>query len=288
MRIPEGFIRGFTTVRGARIYHVSGGAGEPVLLVAGWPQSWYCWRKVMPLLANRYRVIAIDPPGLGDSEAPRDGYDTANIAHCIDDLLDTLGVARINFIGHDLGAWFGYAYAVRYPARVARLALIEAAVPGLAPAAAFAFERTRVAKNWHFFFNVQPDLPEALIAGRERIYLDWLFKNRCATPGAIDAEALDEYVRVYSAPGAMARGFGYYRAMFDSIEQNLATKAVPLDMPLLAVGGERWLGRAIETAMASVATRMRGEVIPGCAHFPPEETPDVLARMIEELLQERP
>ena len=272
------------TARDIQIHYVEGGSGEAVLLVPGWPQSWYAWRHVMPLLADNYRVIAIDPPGLGESGAPA-AYDTQTIAGYVDALLDTLELERVAFVGHDIGAWIGYAFAARYSGKVRSLALTDAAIPGIAPAAAFALTPERINKAWHFSFNALPDLPEALVAGRERLYLEWLFNSRSFDKNAIDDAALTEYTRVYSAPGAMSRGFAYYRAIFDSIEQNKASAATKLPMPVLATGGAHWMGPLMEAMVAPVARDLRVEIVANSGHFVPEEAPAALAKLLGDFIR---
>jgi microsomal epoxide hydrolase len=271
------------TALDCKIHYVEGGSGDPVLLVPGWPQSWYAWRYVMPLLAETRRVIAIDPPGLGESGTPA-AYDTATVAGYIDAMLETLNLDRIDFVGHDIGAWIGYAYAVSRPAKVRRLALIDAAIPGIAPADAFALTPDRINKTWHFSFNALPDLPEALVAGRERLYLSWLFNARAVNKEAIDDAAIDEYTRVYAAPGAMRSGFEYYRAIFESIAQNKATATSGLAMPVLAVGGAQWLGPVMGAMVAPVAPDLRVEIVAGSGHFVPEEAPHDLCRIVHKFL----
>lgn len=273
-----------TTVRNSELHYVEGGRGAPVLLVPGWPQSWYAWRYVMPALAESYRVIAIDPPGLGESGRPA-SYDTANIALCIDALLDALKLDGVDFIGHDIGAWIGYAYAARCTRKVRRLVLIDAAIPGIAPADAYALTPERVSKTWHFYFNALPELPEALVAGRERMFLSWLFRARSANAAAIDAAALAEYTRVYSTPGAMQSGFEYYRAIFDSIAQNRETAAKKLSIPVLAIGGAQWLGPLMQKMVEPVAEKLRTEIISDSGHFVPEEAPETVIRLLREFLK---
>lgn len=277
------FIHRETRVRDIGLHCVEGGSGEPVLLVPGWPQSWYAWRYVMPALADTYRVIAIDPPGLGDSGRPK-AYDTASIAAYIDAFLDALKLERVNYIGHDIGAWIGYAYAARYPQRVQRLALIDAAIPGIAPADAYVLTPDRINKAWHFYFNALPGLPETLVAGRERVFLAWLFNARSENKTAIDDAAIAEYTRVYSAPGAMRSGFEYYRAIFDSIAQNRAKAPIKLTMPVLAVGGAQWLGPMMQKMVEPVAAKLRTEIIPGSGHFVPEEAPETVTLLLREFL----
>lgn len=278
---PPGFARRFVTARGARFHVVEGGAGPPVMLVGGWPQSWYCWRHVMPRLAGQRRVIAVDPPGLGESDPPPAG-DTASVAASFAALIETLALGPVPFIGYDIGAWIGYALAARHPAAVERLALIDAAIPGITPPEGYALTPAQAARTWHFYFNAQPDLPEALIVGRERVFLEWLFRARSANRAGIEPDAVDEYVRLYSRPDAWRHGLMYYRAIFDTAAQNRATATAKLAQPVLGVGGGEWLGELMKRAIEPVCADLRFEVIPGCGHFVPEEAPERLAALLAE------
>ncbi len=276
---PVGFARRFVAARGRRFHLVEGGAGRPLLLVGGWPQSWYCWRHVLPRLAPERRVIAVDPPGLGESDPPAAG-DTASVAASFAALIETLALAPVPFIGYDIGAWIGYALAARHPAAVARLALIDAAIPGITPPEGYALTPAQAARTWHFFFNAQPDLPEALVGGRERVFLEWLFRARSGTRAGIEPDAVDEYVRLYSRPDAWRHGLMYYRAIFDTGAQNRETAAAKLAQPVLGVGGGAWLGELMKRAIEPVCADLRFEVIPGCGHFVPEEAPERLAELL--------
>jgi len=278
---PVGFARRFVTARGVRFHLVEGGTGRPVMLVGGWPQSWYCWRHVMPRLARQRRVIAVDPPGLGESDPPAAG-DTASIAASFAALIETLALGPVPFVGYDIGAWIGYALAARHPAAVERLALIDAAIPGITPPEGYALTPVHVARTWHFYFNAQPELPEALIVGRERVFLEWLFRERSANRMGLEAGAVDEYVRLYSRTDAWRHGLMYYRAIFDTAAQNRATAATKLAQPVLGVGGGEWLGELMKRAIDPVCANLRFEVIPHCGHFVPEEAPERLAALLAE------
>jgi pimeloyl-ACP methyl ester carboxylesterase len=279
------FKRRRVVAHGAALQVVEGGEGPLLLLVRGWPQSLYAFRKLMPALAARYHVVAFDLPGLGDSAAPADGYDTANIAGHIDPLLDDLNAGDCLLVTHDIGAWIGYAYAVRNPSRVRKLVAIDAAIPGLAPDDVYKMMPERLHKTWHFAFNFLPELPELLINGREREFLTWLFKSKSVDFGrTFDADAIDEYVRIYSTPGRWSAALGYYRAIFETMAQNAATAATPLTMPVLAIGGESGLGAAMRASFERVAPRLSGAVIPACGHYVPEESPKALLALIEPFL----
>lgn len=261
---------------GKRLHYVIGGQGDPVLLVAGWPQTWYAWRKLMPALARQYTVVAVDLPGLGDSDKPVDGYDTRSVAARLHELIETLGWGRFHYVGHDIGCWVGYPYAATYRDRVRKLALLDSTLPGVVSNEMYAFAPERIVKNWHFFFNALPDLPEALLTGREREFLAWLFHSKARNPAAIEPAALDEYVRCYSASGGWRAATGYYRALFDSMEQNREHMAQRLTAPVLAVGGESGMGAMMEMMMRSVADDVTGLIVPECGHYVPEEAPAYL------------
>jgi microsomal epoxide hydrolase len=279
------FKRRRVTAHGAELQVVEGGNGPLVLLVPGWPQSLYAWRKVMPALAAKYRVVAFDPPGIGDSTPPIGGYDTANISNHIDPLLDDLGAKDCLLVTHDIGAWLGYVYAVRKPERVRRLVAIDAAIPGMAPPDVYTMTPERLHKTWHFAFNFLPELPELLITAREREFLTWLFKAKSVDfAKAFDAKAMDEYVRLYARPGAWSNGLGYYRAIFDSMAQNRATAATPLTMPVLAIGGDAGLGDAMRGTFERFSPQLSGAVIPDCGHYVPEECPQALLEILEPFL----
>ncbi len=163
-------------VNGQRIHCVVAGEGRPVLLIPGWPQTWYTWRHVMQALAAEgFQAIAVDPPGIGDSDKPSGGYDTGNVATLLHGMMAQLGHSRYPLLGHDIGMWIGYAMASDFPLAVERLVLTEAVIPGLAsPPPIFVAAEENIFL-WHFMFNQLADLPETLTHGRESQYLSYIF-----------------------------------------------------------------------------------------------------------------
>lgn len=265
------------TAAGLRFHTVEGGAGDPVLLLAGFPQSWYAWRRVMPLLAERHTVIAVDLPGQGDSDKPVDGYDTRTTGARIHALMQTLGHRRYFVGAHDIGAWVAYPYAAAHPEEVRRLVLLDANIPGvtLRPTVDVGPDNW---KSWHFFFHPVPDLPEALLTGRERIYIEWFFHRKSANPAAAFSQAdIDEYERVYRMAGNLRGALGYYRAVFEDIEQNRQLADVRLKTPILALGGDVGMSPNIFEAMKPLGDHVEGGVIADCGHYMPEEQPAVVA-----------
>ena len=139
------------------------------------------------------------------------------------------------------------------PDMIERLVVIDAAVPGLAGPAAYMLSPERVMKVWHFYFNALPDLPAALTEGRERTYIEYILRTRSADfARTFSKEDVDEYVGAYARPGAMDRGFAYYRAIFKNMADNIEMAKTKLTLPILAIGGEHWLGPIMQASFDPV------------------------------------
>jgi microsomal epoxide hydrolase len=235
------------------------------------------------VLARTHRVIALDPPGLGDSEKPAPAYDMEAVATTIHAALDTLGVDRHDFVGFDIGMWIGYPFAAQRPERVRTLTLVDSRIPGLVPWAPM--NPASANMSWHFSFNSLPELPELLIEGREREFLAWLFRSRTPTPGVFDEAALDEYARVYQGRAAIASALGYYRAIEATTRQAAVRRDGPtLQMPILAVAGRLGIGETMVSAVESIGTNVHAVIIDGCGHYVPEEAPQRLLDALGPLL----
>jgi microsomal epoxide hydrolase len=178
-----GFEHRFSTVDGVRLHYVTGGKedGEALVVLAGFPESRFAWRKVIPLLAPQFRIIAPDLPGQGDSDRPQEGYDTRALAVMVHGLLRQLGATRYCIMAaHDVGAWVAYPYAALFGDEIRRLVLMDAGIPGITLPDALPIAADRAWRTWHFPFHALPDLPEILIGGRERPYLDWFLRRKTA------------------------------------------------------------------------------------------------------------
>ena len=268
------------SLRQVAMHYVSGGGtGETIVLLHGWPQTWYAWRRVIPRLAGAgYAVVAPDLRGLGDTSRPAAGYDSGTVARDVLELMqDHLRVPRFHLAGHDWGGAVAFAVAAAAPAAVRSLAVVDVTVPGLGP------DLSQGGRRWHHPFHMTPDLPEALTEGRERVYLGWFYRAFSQQAGAIDPAAVDEYLRTYGRPGALGASFAYYRCIPDTVAANraLAESGFRLPMPVLAIGGgsTEARGRAREPAISlrTIADDVTEVVIADCGHFVPEEQPAVLA-----------
>ena len=260
---------------GVRLHYVIGGQGEPVLLLHGWAETWYTWHRIMPELAKRYTVIVPDLRGLGDSARPVSGYDDDTLAEDMRQLLLMLGHPRALVVGHDLGTQVAYALAARHPEAVSKLVLLDAPVPGIPPWD----ELTRNPRLWHWTFYNVPDLPEAMIGGRERLYFSWFYRQLAVNTGAVE-EDLGEVVRAYSDPGALRAGLAYFRAFAESAKQNTGYAEHKLAMPVLALGGASANADIPLRQMRLAATNVQGGIIEDCGHWMPTEQPEELVRRL--------
>ena len=280
----EGFEHRFETVGGVRLHYVTGGKpdGDVVVLLAGFPESWFAWRKLMPLLSPAYRIIAPDLPGQGDSDRPLGGYDTQTLATRVHGLLHQLRIGRYALVAHDVGAWVAYPYAALFGDEVRRLVLMDAGIPGITLPEALPTAPERAWRTWHFAFHSLPDLPEMLIAGREREYLDWFLRRKTANPETFSDADIAEYLRTFVKDGGLRAGLAYYRAATLSAQQNreLSAKA-KLQMPVLALGSDQGSIADMASPLKAFAEDVHGAVITNCGHFLPEEQPAAVA---EELI----
>jgi len=245
----------------------------------GWPQTSHAWRKLIPLLAERYRVVVPDLPGLGDSSPPP-SYDKKTIGSELREMCEQLDLRSFHLVGHDWGGPSAFALACAAPQAVRTLTVLDVTIPGIGP------DISQGGRRWHHAFHMTPELPEALVAGREREYLGWFYREFCWQRGAIAQADIDEYLRCYTQPGAMRAGFEYYRALPQDKADNraLLDSGFRLPMPVLALGGARAeaRGRGEEPleSLRAIASSVSGGAIPECGHFIPEEQPRLLAERL--------
>ncbi|WP_328841524.1 alpha/beta hydrolase [Streptomyces europaeiscabiei] len=289
LRLPDGFTDVFTSrlveVNGLRLHAVTGGDGPALLLIGGWPQTWYAWREVMPALARRHTVVAVDSRGAGLSDKPDDGYDAGTLAADLVALMAALGHDRFDVVGHDIGTWTGYALAADHHERVGRLAILEAVIPGLTPSPPFFGPAAVNLKLWQFGFNRLTDLNEELVRGRERLFFGYQFAKKAATPDAIPAYAVDVYVdAIATDPRALRASFEYYRALDETIAQNEQRSRTRLTLPVLALGGALWSGANAAQTMRLAADDVTGVVLDDCGHYPAEEQPVRFVEILEDFL----
>jgi len=287
--LPDGFADTFTSryvdTGRVRLHAVVGGDGPPLLLVHGWPQTWYAWRLLMPTLARDFEVIAVDQRGIGLSGKPRDGYDIGTLASDLVALMDVLGHEEFAVYGTDTGMPIAHALAADYPERVERLVVSEAFLPGISPPLPLFVPPTLNARLWHLMFNQLPgEVNEALVRGREDVFFGAEFAASAGTTKLPDG-AVKYYVDTLAAdPEALRGSFEFYRAITASAAQNEERKSRRLTMPLLAIGGEESGGENAANAMKLVADDVQGVVLRGSGHWVAEQAPEELLAALTEFL----
>jgi pimeloyl-ACP methyl ester carboxylesterase len=276
--LPNGFTDTFTSrfidTGQVRLHAVIGGDGPPLLLVHGWPETWYAWRLLMPALARDFEVIAVDQRGIGLSDKPAGGYDTGTQAADLVALMGALGHERFAVVGHDTGFAISYALAADHPDRVDRVALLEIpGSPGAAPAPPVLVPGPLNDRLWHLPFNRLDKINEQLVTGREDIFYRWEFDAAAKT---LPDEVIAYYVSMLSNPESLRASFGFYRALDATIAQDHERTTRPLTMPVLAIGGAASFGDHVGDALKLVADDVQSVVIPDTGHFLAEESPDEL------------
>src|SRR5579862_7785818 len=266
-------------VEGIKLHYLTAGKGPAVILIHGYTQTSRMWRPIIPLLAEKFTVIAPDLPGIGDSEIPKDGLDMKGAAVRIHALAKSLGVEKARVVGHDIGLMVAYAYAAMYPAETSKLVVMDAFLPGVAGWEAV-YNNPGI---WHFRFN--GPTPEALVRGRERIYFDYFWNDFAADKTHSIPEAdRKAYAAAYARPGRMKAGWAYFVSFNQAAKDFAQLARTPLTMPVLAIGGEKSLGEVLGAQMKSVARDVTVIVLKNTGHWILEEntreTTDALTKFL--------
>ncbi|MFG1796559.1 alpha/beta fold hydrolase [Nocardia sp. NPDC049149] len=280
------FTSSYAEVNGIRLHHVTGGTGAPVILLGGWPQTWWQFRKIMPELALRHEVTAVDLRGMGGSAKPEAGYDKKTMARDIHELIRHLGHESAFVVGHDIGASLGYHLAANFPQSVRRLITVDMGVPDAAwqaiPMLPGSDEQAEALAHglggypWWFAFNQLRGLPEALLANRFRLLIDWLYRHMLLDQDAVDEQARRIYAHAYDSPDAIRAGNGWYQTMRQDIA-DLDTYP-PVTLPILTLAGEQSYPHLREQMSADKGTDIQVVEIKGSGHYLPEEQPEQLLR----------
>jgi len=268
---------------GIRQHYLEAGSGPPVVLLHGFPETSFAWRAQIPVLSERHRVIAPDLRGYGASEKPAAGYDKRTMAKDLVALLDSLGIGKIALVGHDRGARVATRFAKDHPGRL----VVMDNVPTRTVARRVDAKVARA--YWFFFFHLVPDLPEALITGRESVWLRHFFSDWCYNPDTISGEAFDTYVSAYRAPGAIRGAMSDYRANADDVAQDQVDAETKIACPVMALWGADFaaVGQMFDMreVWSEMASDLRAEVIDQCGHLPHEEQPERVNGLLMEFLE---
>ena len=277
---PESTIDSRTaSIDGVKLHYLTAGHGPAVILLHGYTQTSRMWRPIMPLLAEKFTVIAPDLPGIGDSDVPSDGLDMKNAAIRIHALAKSLGVGKARVVGHDIGLMVAYAYATQFPSETEKLAVMDAFLPGVEGWEAV-YDNPGI---WHFRFN--GPTPEALVKGRERTYFEYFWNDLAADrTRSLPTADREAYIAAYSRPGRMHAGWQYFVAWPQTAKDFAQLSQTKLAIPVLAIGGEKSLGEVLGQQMKLVATDVTVVILKDTGHWVmeerPKETTDALTQFL--------
>lgn len=289
-RLP-GFSEGSVTVAGNRLHYVSGGTGSPVLLLPGWPQTWWAYHKIMPELARSHRVIAIDIRGMGASGKPAAGYDKKTMASDIAGIVKALKLGKVDVVGHDIGSMVAYSFAANHSDLTRKIVLLDVAPPDaslakwpLLPGVNTFGDKVGDGSHayaWWFAYHQVPDLHVKMAeGGRIRLEQDWFFHYLLKDDASVDPLDRDVFAAAYNSPAAIRAGDGWYQAFPQDILDDEGY--APLQMPVLALGGPGYAWLA--SVLPSKAKNLKVVRIEDSGHFIPDEVPEELLHHLGEFL----
>ena len=266
-------------IDGVKLHYLTAGHGPTVILLHGYAETSRMWRPIIPVLAEKFTVIAPDLPGIGDSEIPADTIDMKTSASRIHALARSLGVEKARVVGHDIGLMVAYAYATQFPAETEKLVVMDAFLPGVA-----GWEAIYNAPNvWHFRFN--GEYPEALVKGRERTYFEYFWNVFAADETRSIPEAdRKAYTEAYSKPGRMRAAWAYFASWPQLAKDFAQISQTKLTMPVLSIGGDKSLGNELAEQMKLVATDVTVVVLKDTGHWILEERPKETTEAIVKFL----
>jgi len=266
-------------VNGTTLHYVAAGTtGSPVLLVHGFPETWWAFHKLIPLLATGHRVFAVDLRGFGDSDNQPGEYDSATSAEDLHQLIAHLDVGPVHVTGQDIGGGTVFRLAATHPQDLLSFTAIEMGLAG------FGLEGLADVTHggaWHIGVLAAPGIPEMLLAGREREFLgQYAFPAMTAVPGAITATDLEEFARTYSRPDGWRGAIGLYQSMLrEGAEIKALAETRGLRVPVLAIGAGG--GPFTSGTMSQVSsTEIRAVSLDGVGHYAAMEAPEELAKAI--------
>jgi pimeloyl-ACP methyl ester carboxylesterase len=248
-----------------KIHYLKAGTGKKTLvLIHGFGDTSHMWIPLFDDFGKDYTIIAPDMRGLGDSSRPAAGYDKKTIAADIRELLKSLGVEKIDLVGHDIGLMVAYAYAAQYPKDVEKLALLDAPIPGIGDIWEKIYTTPAL---WHFHFVNSP-IALDLVKGRERLFLEHFWQTLSPHPETFSEADRRLYAKSYAQDGAMRAAFEMFKT-FDTQDaaDNRKFASDKLPMPVLTIEGDKAMGGALEIQAKIVAGNVTSIILPDTGHW---------------------
>lgn len=288
-RVP-GFKNSTVEVNGIKLHIVEGGTGTPIVLLPGWPQTWWAYHKILIELSKAHHVIVVEIRGMGSSDRPADGFDKRTMAKDISEIVKKFGLSKVIIAGHDIGAQVAWSFAANFPEQTEKLIMLDVPHPdeGLYKIPILPVKNTFTDKRdndhpylWWFAFHQVKGLPEKLLAGRVHLEQEWFFKYQSLKEEAISSFDKSVYAQAYNSKDSIRASNAWYQAIPQDIDDEKTYKK--LEMPVLGIAGTgiRSLTRSIENK----STNFKIKHIESCGHFLPEECPEETLKLILDFIK---
>lgn len=289
VKLLPGFTNGNTVVNGINLHYVEGGAGEPLILIPGWPQTWWAFHKMMPILAEKFHVIVVDMRGMGATDKPETGYDKKTMANDIFQLIHHLGYDTVNIAGHDIGAQVAFSFAMNHPEATTKLIILDTPHPNLGmyyipliPAGNNSLVAEQPENHmWWMAFNQVKVLPEQLLIGRSHLVHDYVFKYASVNEDSITEFDRAVYLAAYDNTDGIRAGNGWYQTFAQDIEDSKSFGQ--LSMPVLGIGGSGF--ELLQRELPPFAADLNVVKVEESGHFILEEKPQETAGLMIEFLK---
>lgn len=280
--LPD-FTNKYVEVNGTKLHYVEGGQGQPLILIPGYPETWWAYHKIMPMLATEYRVIVVDMKGMGSSDKPINGYEKKNIAKDIYELVKKLGYEKVYIGGHDIGAHVAFSFAANFSEATSKLIILDTPHPdeGMYHLPMLPILGANHTYPWWLAFNQVKELPEQLCEGRMQIVIEWLFKHLLKDQNSITDFDKAVYTYAYNSSDAIRAANSWYQAFPQDIEDSKTYKK--LTMPVIAIACSSSYNM-LQTSLANTTTNLQLKKVEVSGHFIFEEKPKETANFMMEFL----
>ncbi|MGH1516606.1 alpha/beta fold hydrolase [Chryseobacterium sp. JK1] len=282
IKLVPNFTSHYADVNGVKLHYVMGGQGEPLILIPGYPETWWAYHKVMPLLATKFHVIVVEMRGMGNSDKPTDGYEKKNMAKDIFELVKKLDFEKVYVGGHDIGAHVAFSFAMNYPETVSKLIMLDTPHPdtGMYHLPMLPVLGADYLYPWWLAFNQVKELPEQLLEGRMDIVIEWLFKNLLKDQKSISDFDKSVYTAAYNDKNAIRASNAWYQAFPKDIEDSKTYDK--LTIPVIGIGGSGY--EILQMALPNSTTNLQLKKIEDSGHFILSEKPNETAELMMNFL----
>jgi pimeloyl-ACP methyl ester carboxylesterase len=279
-----GFTNHYAIVNGTTLHYVIGGQGQPLILVPGYPETWWAYHKVMPLLAKKHTVIVVEMRGMGSSAKPAEGYEKKNMAKDIYELVLQLGYKKINICGHDIGAHVAFSFAANFPNYISKSIILDTPHPdaGMYQLPMLPILGANYIYPWWLAFNQVKQLPEQLLEGRMNVMIEWLFKNLLHDQASVSEFDKEVYSSAYNSKDAIRSSNAWYQAFPQDIEDSKLYDK--LTGPVLGIGGSGY--DMLKMSLLATTTDLQLKKVEKSGHFIVAEKPNDTAGFIIEFLEQ--